>query len=424
MITFAKDDNTRETLRLNVLAVACLGVIASVMLWAGVLPFPKTVTWFTGVSAASYTLYFIFFDRICRTCYRTAGILLSQLGVLIITVSIYFTGGVVSPLVFLYMAMLVSESIYGLENNYTVPVSASGYLVVVGAQYWGWLPNPAPWAAGAYSSPVFVCVVVMLVVAYLVLTKNMSEKIVNGLRARLELEAIERTAMMKKFSELDSTAQIGALAHRIAHDLRAPLASISGYIQLELLKPRDTATKQVFTDLNDIVDGMTESLSCITRFGKVSQAHEEELDLVEFFRQLLAIAAFSPQALGVKFVKDCPEKTALRVLASRSDLQQAFFNIVKNAVEAMADNASGKRLEVALKRDGKEAEITISDNGPGIPPAALKDLFRKSITTKKDGTGVGLIITRDLLTRNNGSLEFHNRKEGGLRVVTRLPLVG
>jgi signal transduction histidine kinase len=86
------------------------------------------------------------------------------------------------------------------------------------------------------------------------------------------------------------------------------------------------------------------------------------------------------------------------------------------------DNAEGKVVEIDIKATHKEIEVTISDNGPGIVPEILKMLFKKSITTKKDGTGVGLVITRDLLMRNDGDIELHNREDGGLRVVTRLPV--
>lgn len=63
----------------------------------------------------------------------------------------------------------------------------------------------------------------------------------------------------------------------------------------------------------------------------------------------------------------------------------------------------------------------MSDNGPGIPAEILGELFSKSVTTKKEGTGVGLIITKALLEQNAGAIELRNR-EGGLTVLTRLPL--
>jgi signal transduction histidine kinase len=415
------EDNTKAALRFNALATGCLAGGASVFLFTGVLPFPRTVAWFTMAASAAYLLYFLCFDWICRGHYRAAGIILSQLGSAVVSLSIYYSGGVVSPLAFLYLAMLVSEAIYGLENPFTVPVSAAGYLFVVGSQYWGFLPNPAPWSAPVYNSPAFVLVVSGLLVAYLFLTKSMSGRIINSLRSRIVAEAAEKEGLLKKFSELDASSQIGTLAHRIAHDLRAPLSSISAYVQTELLKARDAHGRKAAQDLEGTVNAMSEALVSITRFGKTGGSPAERIRLTEFFRQLTGIAAFSPQARGVRFLKRYPEEFDVEVMASRPDLQQAYFNIVKNALEATQDNAEGRTIEISMCREGKEAEVVIADNGPGMDPKMLKNLFRKTVTTKKGGTGVGLLITRDLLTRNDGYMEFRNRPEGGFAVITRLP---
>lgn len=418
---FVNEDTTRVTLRYNALASGLLAVGAGILLYRGDIPFPKVTAWVTLLASIFYIAYFVFFEHVCRHCFRPAGIALSMIGSVLITVSIYYTGGIVSPLPFLFLAMLVSEAIYGLENPLTVPISAVGYVCVVASQYWKILPNPAPWSEVAYQSPAFVLVVTLLVVAYLFLTKGMSDRILRGLRGSLEREAAERTAMLKKFSELDATSQIGSLAHRIAHDLRAPLSSISGYVQMELMKKQSADTMSQLNDLNDTVNSMAESLTCITRFGKESQLPAERINVAEFFRQLLAIAAFSPMSRGVKFVRNYSDRIDAWVTASRSDMQQAYFNILKNALEATRDNATGRLVEVSIRLVDKEVEICISDNGPGMSPEVLKDLFRKSITTKKDGTGVGLVITRDILTRNDGYVEFRNREGGGLKAVTRLP---
>jgi|GEM_PF-1212088 len=424
MTEASREDRLKAALRFNALAAGSLAMVAALLLLAGQIPFPKTVAWPTLAASLIYFAYFTFFEHVYKSYHRPAGIALSQVGSLLITISIYYTGGIVSPLAFLYLAMLVSEAIYGLSNNFTVPVSAAGYLFVVGAQYSGFLPNPAVWSDVAYRSPAFVIVIAGLLVAYLFLTKSMSDQILKGLRARIEREAAERAAMSKKFSELDASAQIGALAHRIAHDMRAPLSSISGYVQMEMLREIPAERKAELEALSATVNSMTESLVCITRFGKVCDAPAERINAAEFFRQLLAIAAFSPLARGVKFVKKYSEDLDAWVSASRSDMQQAYFNIVKNALEATLNNSAGRTIEVSMRLTGgaqNEVEVVVADNGPGMPPELLKSLFRRNITTKQDGTGVGLVITRDILTRNDGYIEFRNRPEGGLEVITRLP---
>ena len=137
-------------------------------------------------------------------------------------------------------------------------------------------------------------------------------------------------------------------------------------------------------------------------------------------KNLVGIASFAPKARGVEFAVSEADP-GLAVTASRADLQQAFFNILKNAVEAVADNHDGRKVEIRIKREGRDAGVCISDNGPGIPEETLKDIFRKSVTTKTDGTGVGLLITRDLLIRNKGDIKLRAREGGGLTASVLLP---
>jgi hypothetical protein len=87
----------------------------------------------------------------------------------------------------------------------------------------------------------------------------------------------------------------------------------------------------------------------------------------------------------------------------------------------VSDNAGAKKIEIGIELEGLAVQVFISDNGPGIPEEMLKTVLSKSITTKKDGTGVGLLITRDLLIRNDGGITLRNREEGGLTAITSIP---
>ena len=409
-------------LRRQVLLSSMAALFTSLLYFVADFPHAEDIAVISLISAFVYGAFYAFFDVIHARFASAAGAMLSGMAVILLGFVVHYSGGVASPFVFLYFCILISEAIYGLANPVTLPLAIATYLGVCVGEVTGLIPPANPWAASVYHSKVFTGILVGVTIAFMWMTRHITGLIVANLRANLARENHEKEGLLKKFSDLDSTAQIGSLAHRIAHDLRAPLSSISGYVQLEMQNPAQPPEAQaVFKDLNDIVNGMSESLSCITRFGKVSTTPDECIALPEFFRQLLAIASFSPQARGVKFIKHYQENMHADVIASRSDLQQAFFNIVKNAVESMQDNSEGKRIEVSLTQEEKELVVTIADNGPGMAPDAIKNLFRRNVTTKKDGTGVGLIITRDLLARNDGSLEFHNREGGGLEVAVRLP---
>lgn len=417
------DDKTRRLLRYNALATGTMSALASVFFFSSSFPFPIALAKLSFGASLFYFAYFIFFDRICAACYRQAGIVLSQVGVAVISAAVYYSGGVVSPFTFLYFAILVAESIYGLANPFTMPFSILTYLFVVAGHYFGFLHNPVPWAHEIYRHPLLVTIIAGLVVGYLAIARGMTGAIVKNLGEKLQREAAEKDALVRKFSELNSTTQLGVLAHRIAHDLRGPIASISGYLELELAKEQSPEKLAELRSVNETVTNMVETLHGITRFGKPGGASAERIVLADFMRDILAIASFAPRAKGVAFELAEPEERGLAVAGSRADLQQAYFNIIKNAVEAVSDNPDGKHVRVAIRREGRgDAVVSISDDGPGIPPETLSALFRRSVTTKADGTGVGLLITRDLIVRNSGDIKLRNREDGGLTVETTLPL--
>ena len=347
---------------------------------------------------------------------------LTWLNIALLSLVAMDTGGMSSPFVFLFFWIIISEAIYGIEDRWVPLFAAACYLFSVCGSIHGFLGHSPTLRALPYPNLVIVWVVAGLNCAYIVLAGMSSRLIISAVLAKLAVENEQKEGLFKKLSELEATAQIGALAHRIAHDLRGPLAAISGCLQIEMSKDHTKESMDAFKDLDETVNGMAASLSAITSFGKTSPVPAERLDLAEFFRQLLAVASFSPNARGVKFVKRFNEKQEFCVIASRPDLQQAYFNLLKNAVEAVADNSNGKVIEISLGREGSGVVVTISDNGPGMPLDLLKTVFRRSITTKKDGTGVGLMITRELLSRNGGDIQFFNKPDGGLNAISRLPL--
>lgn len=412
----------RQLLRQQALWSGLMSLFSALIYFAVDFPFPRVIASIALVAAAAYFSYYLFFDLICRTCYGRAGAALSVVGVVTLTLVVNYTGGIVSPFIFLYFCIIISEALYGLENSVTLPAALAGYFLVVAGQFWGFIPYSNSWASEIYRSPLAAFLITMVTGAYLLLAGRITKLIVTNLRLKLETGAAEKEALLQKFSELNATAQIGVLAHRIAHDLRGPISSVSGYIQIEQLKPKTPEELETLADLSSVVQNMEESLRGITRFGRTGAGSREKILLADFMDSLLAIIAYSPQASGVQFTRLFPERNHAAVAASRADLQQAYFNIIKNSVEAVRDNPGSKVVEIAIKTEGNEALVSVSDNGPGIPPEILGGLFSRSITTKKEGTGVGLIITKALLEQNSGGIELFNRGGGGFSVLTRLPL--
>lgn len=410
-------------LRRQILMSALATCAAALLFWFSDFPNGGFIVTTSLIASAAYALFYFFFDSAYRRFPAVAGACLSGLALLLLASTVHFSGGVVSPFVFLYFCVLISEALYGMDSPVTLPLAIGSYVGVCLGEATGFIAPANQWAAIVYRSKAVTLLIVSSTVAFMWLTRHIAVIIVTNLRASINRQGREKDDLLKKFSELNASSQIGVLAHRIAHDMRGPISSISGYIQVEMVKEKAPEDLQMLKDLNEMVTSLAESLNGITRFGKAYDRTAEKIQLQEFIRNLLGVVSFSPYAHDVKFVKRFTEKLPASVSASRSDLQQAFFNIIKNAVEALRDKPDGKVIEISIERDGGDATVTIADNGPGMPPELLQNVFKRSLTTKNDGTGIGLIITRDLVVRNYGSIGLHNRPEGGLSVTVSLPLV-
>lgn len=410
----------RELLRRHALAAGVMAAGATLIILEVSLPFSRHLAALSAFGAVCYFAYYAMFRFLERTCLGAVSVVLSQIGVVIVTAAVYFTGGLVSPFIFLYFSMLVAETLYGLQNTYTMPASLAGYLLVVSGNYFGFLPIAVPWAHAIYRAHIAVLLTAGLTSFYLALTSRITAKILSAMRTRLETEAVEKEALLRRFSELNSTTQLGVLAHRIAHDLRGPIASVSGYLELRLAQETDPAERETINSVQETVNSLVQSLQNITRFGKPGGPTRENIVLCDFIKDLIGIASFAPQTHGIVFETDCGGNEAVSVVASRPDLQQALFNVVKNAVEAVSGNAGARRIRITVGREGGSITVSVSDNGPGMPGELFKEAFRKSVTTKKDGTGVGLLITRDLLIRNGGEIRLVNGKDGGFTATVLL----
>ena len=405
----------------QVLIGAGMSLATAAVVFAAGAPLPRPLAWLALLSTVLYSGYYLAFDRIAAVSWRLANSVMGLIGAVILTLAVQFTGGILSPFVFMFFIILVAEGMYGVTGSCTLPAITAGYVGVVLGQYAGLLPRYNSWAAEIYASLPATLLIAGITVLYLFVMRRLSRQIFEKLNLKLSQERELKDAMMRKFSELNATAQLGVLAHRIAHDMRGPISCIFGYLEMEMAKTKSPEDLEVLRGVRETAAAMVESLQGITRFGKQGGPGCESIHLSDMMKDLVAIASFSPLSKGVSFKLDGPGPNNIAVSACRQDLQQAFFNVIKNAVEAVSGNNDEKVVAIGLECAGQDARVTISDNGPGMTEDALRNVFRKSLTTKSDGTGVGLMITRDLLMRNSGAIKLRNRNPVGLTAEITLP---
>ncbi|MCX8134334.1 MAG: ATP-binding protein [Roseococcus sp.] len=200
----------------------------------------------------------------------------------------------------------------------------------------------------------------------------------------------------------------------IGHDLRTPITRLR--LRAELMEDEEQQ-RRMLADL----DEMEAMIAATLAFARDDAAAEPAapVDLAALARTVLDEAADAQPELADRIAYSGPEHltVSLRPLA----MKRALGNLVANALKY------GGAARLALEPRGAGAVIAIEDDGPGIPEAALEEVFQPfrrieaSRNRETGGTGLGLTIARSILRAHGGEVSLHNREGGGLRVVVSLP---
>jgi len=223
--------------------------------------------------------------------------------------------------------------------------------------------------------------------------------------------------------ERDKLSLIGKLSATMAHEIRNPLASMSGAAQIlatgkldrEKAERMATLIEKQSIRVSELIEGYL-SLSRSSSdfpFTKID-VNEVLMDCVE--------SAMHGFAGGVSLeVFRSPDNPS--ILGNRVRLGQVLLNLLRNSVEALGGRHEPViTLEAALIEDGKTVCITVADNGPGIPVNIVNRIWEPFQTSRAEGTGLGLYIVKRIVEEHSGSVDAENRKEGGAVFRIKLPV--
>jgi signal transduction histidine kinase/integral membrane sensor domain MASE1 len=236
-------------------------------------------------------------------------------------------------------------------------------------------------------------------------------------RARVQIEEQRR-----ELTHLARVSALGQLSGALAHELNQPLSSILGNAEAArlLLQRRDVDREQLAEILQDIVVEDQRAAEVIRRLRAMLKRGEtrlQPLDAAELIGEVLQLAHAELVTRGVStttsVAPDLPP-----VLGDRVQLQQVLLNLILNACEAMASAPAPTRSLHMTATAGPDGAIQVSirDSGPGIAPAIADRLFEPFATTKPEGLGLGLSISRTIVASHGGRLWAENDVEGGATV--------
>jgi len=237
--------------------------------------------------------------------------------------------------------------------------------------------------------------------------------------------------MEEQIKRMDRLAAIGGLAAGIAHEIRNPLTSLSGSIQVlrDELDLHDENRK-----LMDIALGETKRLNNLITdfllFAQPERGEKKKLDISSLIEETLDLFIHSPECMqNIRATKSIAP--GLFIEGNAGHLKQVFWNVLRNAVQsqpvggaihitAMIENRGTSSGEDFSNR---KAKISIKDNGCGIPKEVQKNIFDPFFTTKEQGSGLGLAISYRIIENHKGEITIHSEEGQGTDVIMFFPMI-
>jgi signal transduction histidine kinase len=240
-----------------------------------------------------------------------------------------------------------------------------------------------------------------------------------GLLVRLRDPEAQRK-LGRELQTADRLAAISRISSGVAHEVKNPLNAILLHVEVARAKlaKGDTEIGQQMEIISREILRLDRVVKTFLDFTRPVELHLSTVQLRDLLAEIVDLAR--PQAESSKIrVNLDREAEDVELRVDHDLLQQAFLNIVVNAIQAMPE---GGELRFASAANGESAEIRISDTGPGIPPELRDKIFRLYFTTKKEGSGIGLAMAFRIVQLHDGTIDFTSEPGKGTTFLIRLPI--
>ena len=222
----------------------------------------------------------------------------------------------------------------------------------------------------------------------------------------------------------------GEVARRLAHEIKNPLTPIQ--LSAERMRRRylarmdadeaEVLDRATLTIVNQ-VDAMKKMVNAFSEYARIPQISMKPMDLNQLVREVLDL--YRSSDLKARILEELTPDNAC-IEGDNGRLRQLLHNLLKNALEAVSD-VPDACINIATRNvdeDGrKSVELCIDDNGPGIDPGVLENIFEPYVSTKTKGSGLGMAIVKKIVEEHGGTITATNGEAGGARIRVKLLLV-
>lgn len=215
----------------------------------------------------------------------------------------------------------------------------------------------------------------------------------------------------------DKLAAVGQLAAGVAHEIRNPLTSMKGYGEFLLEDEHNPERKEFLEIILDEINRVNTIVEDFMVLAKPKAVTLEEKNLIPIIKNVLSLIEFEARKKNVHVLFEANEDI-IQVECDEDRMKQVFINFVKNGIEAMPN---GGDIVVKVRVRDEQVQISIQDTGVGIPEEKLKKIGEPFYTTKKNGNGLGLMVSFKIIESHNGKVYIESELNKGTTFNIILP---
>ncbi len=232
---------------------------------------------------------------------------------------------------------------------------------------------------------------------------------------RREIVTLHRSQV----GHMERLASLGELSAHLAHEVRNPLTGISSTIQvMQSETPEGSPRRDVLGKVLGQLNRMEQTMGNFLRFARMPEAVVRPFDLHEPLERVLDLIEVRLRTQKIELKRDIP-KNLPRLRGDPGQIEQVFLNLFINAAHAMPN---GGTLSVSVRSEIEGALLVeVTDTGKGISSADLEHVFRAFFTTRENGSGLGLPLSRQIVMAHNGDIWIESVPDRGTSVYVRLP---
>jgi two-component system sensor histidine kinase PilS (NtrC family) len=226
----------------------------------------------------------------------------------------------------------------------------------------------------------------------------------------------------EQLRQQEKMAAIGGLAAGIAHEIRNPLAGISGSVEMLSQTATNSDDKKLFNIVLRETDRLNRLITEFLEYAKPPERPKDEVELSVLLKEVQDLV-IKDKGIPSNFNLKLNIENKIKIKGFRDKLVQAFLNIIINSVQAMGETVNPE-ISVTLKEQSSRVFVSIKDNGCGMSEKVRQRIFEPFFTTKSKGTGLGLAMTHKIFENHSASVKVFSTEGVGTEFEIQFPSLG